>query len=798
MPEEDCMGADPTESRSGDSPELPTETVSDGALRGGIPRKIGKYRIKRAIASGGMGTVYEATQEQPRRVVAVKVMKLGLASRSALRRFEYESQILARLRHPGIAQVYEAGTHRDSSGTVPYFAMEYIPNAKPITEYVREKELDYRARLELFAQVSDAVHHGHQKGIIHRDLKPANILVDSQGQPKVIDFGVARSTDSDMAVTTLQTDVGQLIGTLQYMSPEQCDADPHDIDTRSDVYALGIVLYQLLCGRAPYDVTKVTMYEATRVIREQRPTRLSAVDRTLRGDLETIALKALEKERDRRYQSAVELAQDIRRYLNHEAISARPPSIVYQLRMFARRHRTGFGAVSAIFVILVVGVIVSTSLYVKAESARQQAEVRRVQAEEVTRFLNETLGSVDPAKAQGREVTVKEMLDQAAVKIDDAFPTIPVAEAALRLTMGYTYRKLGRLAEAEPHLKKALQLRRQYLPEDHPDVAEALSALGGLHYDRGEYAAAEAAWQEALAIRRRAPDEQAESEDLMEIRSRLASVHFGRGEYATAGKLWREVLEFRRRRFGDEHELVAHTINDLAVALKRQGEHAEVESLYREALAIRRRLFGETHPHVAESLNNLAVLLADKGDFEEAEKLYRETLVTYGKLYGEEHTDIARTRANLAEVLHKRSNPHAAEPLVRDAIAMQRKLGGSEHPTLGQMLMMLAEILIADSRYDEAELALRESLEVFHAALPRDHWLTSVAESQHGACLAALGRHQEAEPLLLNSYRCLARIRGEGHRDAIDALERVVKLYQMWGKLHKANEYRAMLPAEHR
>ncbi|MHC4695580.1 MAG: serine/threonine protein kinase, partial [Planctomycetota bacterium] len=220
-----------------------------------VPERIGQFHIKNVIASGGMGKVYEAIQEHPRRTVAVKVMKQGIASRSALRRFEFESQLLARLRHPGIAQVFEAGTHDDGTGAVPYFAMEYIPNARSITAFAKDKKLGTRDRLRLFARVCDAVHHGHQKGIIHRDLKPGNILVDSNGDPKIIDFGVARGTDSDMAVTTLQTDVGQLIGTLQYMSPEQCAADPHDIDTRSDVYALGVVLYELLCDRVPYTVT---------------------------------------------------------------------------------------------------------------------------------------------------------------------------------------------------------------------------------------------------------------------------------------------------------------------------------------------------------------------------------------------------------------------------------------------------------------------------------------------------------------------------------------------------------------
>ena len=353
-----------------------------------IGSHIGHFHIKRLIAAGGMGKVYLAQQEHPRRTVALKIMKPGIASSSALRRFEYESQILARLRHPGIAQVYEAGTHDEGSGAVPYFAMEYIPNAKPITEHADQKKLGTKERLELFARVCDAVHHGHQKGIIHRDLKPGNILVDSGGQPKVIDFGVARATDSDMAVTTLQTDLGQLIGTLQYMSPEQCDADPHDLDTRSDVYALGVVLYELLCGRLPYDLTQLAMLEAARVIREESPSRLSTNNRSLRGDVETISLMALEKDRDRRYRSAAELGDDIRRYLKNEPIDARPPSMTYQIRMFARRNRTIFAAAVIVLASLLLGIIGTSAGMVwatrEAHNARQAETAERKASQRAT------------------------------------------------------------------------------------------------------------------------------------------------------------------------------------------------------------------------------------------------------------------------------------------------------------------------------------------------------------------------------------------------------------------------------
>ncbi len=358
-----------------------------------LPKQIGKYTIVRAIGRGGMGVVYEAVQDRPCRTVALKVLRHGIAMGSSLRRFEYESQVLAQLRHSGIAQVYEAGTHRDDGGIVPYFAMEYMAGARSLTDYAHDTELTARARLALFASVCIAVHHGHQKGIIHRDLKPSNILVGPDGESKIIDFGVARSTDSDLAITTMQTDLGALVGTLQYMSPEQCDADPHNIDIRSDVYALGVVLYELLCGRLPYDITRVAIHEATRIIREEQPARLSTVNKTLRGDVDTIVLKALEKERDQRYASALELAEDIRRYLNDEPLTARPPSAAYRMRKFVRRNRVLVGGTAAVLLALVAGLVASTLFAIKTGRAerdsRQHQYVANIKAAEYALSLND-------------------------------------------------------------------------------------------------------------------------------------------------------------------------------------------------------------------------------------------------------------------------------------------------------------------------------------------------------------------------------------------------------------------------
>lgn len=433
VPESSVVMAEPDESRTdhdSETTQSPMRLPEEDAVMipPAAPKQVGHYRIESFIGAGGMARVFLALQEHPRRKVALKIMRAGILSRSALRRFEFESQVLGRLRHPNIAHVFEAGTYRETDDPetpeVPFFAMEFIPGARSITEYADQAGLGTREQLELFVKVCDAVHHGHQKGIIHRDLKPGNILVDSGGEPKVIDFGVARSTDSDMAVTTLQTDVGQLLGTVQYMSPEQCLADPTDLDIRSDVYALGVVLYELLCKQLPYDVSKMVLYEATRLVREEPPRRPSTVNRTLRGDVETITLKALEKERDRRYGSADELRRDIQRYLNNEPIAARPPSTWYQLTKFSRRNRALVGAIAAVLLVSLVSTVVSLAFAAGEAEQRRLAERREIEAKDATAHAE---SSAKEARHQAYAARVAAA--QAALQTND----VPTARHRLRL-----------------------------------------------------------------------------------------------------------------------------------------------------------------------------------------------------------------------------------------------------------------------------------------------------------------------------------------------------------------------------
>ena len=447
-----------------------------------MPKTIGDYRIVRKLGDGGMGTVYEAQQDRPRRTVALKIIRFGLASEKMLKRFEHEAHVLGLLQHPGIAQIYEAGTADTGSGPQPYFAMELVPG-KPLSSYAKQRALGIRQCLELVSKLCDAIQHAHTKGVVHRDLKPGNILVTEDGQPKILDFGVARATDSDIQTTTLQTDIGQLIGTIPYMSPEQAGGSPDDIDTRSDVYSLGVLLYELLTNRLPHELKEKMIHEAVRVIREEEPTRLSSINPQLRGDIETIVAKALEKNKDRRYQTAGELAADIRRYLKDEPIVARQASAMYQLRKFTKRNKALVGGVAAAIVILVLGVIGTSYGLVKStikqkeaeqserdtraalilvdeqralaaqrldevEEARSAQDLQTETANALVQYFRDMIHAAGPSVSRGQEITVRQMLEQASEDIEGRFADRPDIRASIRISLGNILFELGDYARA--------------------------------------------------------------------------------------------------------------------------------------------------------------------------------------------------------------------------------------------------------------------------------------------------------------------------------------------------------------
>jgi thiol-disulfide isomerase/thioredoxin len=604
------------------------------ALPLGHPTRIGPYTIRRLIDSGGMGNVYEGIQEHPRRPVAIKVMRQGVTSAEALRRFEIEAQLLARLRHPAVAQVYEAGTYESPSGPVPYFAMEYIPAARTITDHAVKNGLDTAARLDLFATVCDAVHHGHQKGIIHRDLKPGNILVDSSGRPKVIDFGVARATDSDLALGTLQTSVGQLVGTLPYMSPEQCDADPSDIDTRSDVYSLGVVLYQLLTAELPYDLSKDPLTRATNRIREEEPRDPSQFVAGMPRDLKTIILKALEKNRERRYQSAHGLAQDIRRFSRGESVVARSPSVLYQLTVLARRNKALIGATAGVFLALSVGAAVSTTQYFRARAAWQHAQEQKEAAIAALDYLREMLYSVDPTRV-GNVVKVGDMLDAYGESIPGTLKANPEIEAAVRTTIGQSYVSLdlfekGAMAEhyrlaAREHLRAALDIRRDTLGEDAPITLETMDLLADTLEGQERWVEAEILRRDAFALRTKSigPDDPAT------VTAKLAlAIHLqGREEIGEATRLAEEVYRHRAKSLGERHSATLEAREDLAAILYLAGEQIIAEQHQRAVFDLRLRTQGDDDYATDLSRGRLANMLLTRGELEEPKRLYKSTEV---------------------------------------------------------------------------------------------------------------------------------------------------------------------------
>ena len=614
--------------------ELPAEGVPESTLLRDMdspakfPSSIGPYRISAIIGQGGMGTVYKAMQDSPRRSVALKVVKKGVTSRSARKRFEYEAQTLGRLRHENIAQIYEAGTHESEEVTQPYFAMEYIPNAKSITQYARDKNLGTRERLALFSKVCDAIQHGHQKGIIHRDIKPGNILVTSSGTPKVIDFGVARSTDSDMAVTTMRTDLGQLIGTLQYMSPEQCDADPDDIDTRSDVYALGMVLYELLTDSPAYDISNAAIHEAIRVIREEEPISLSSVNRSLRGDIETMTFKALQKNRAVRYQSATELGQDIARYLRDEPISARPPGLIDKIRRLIRKHKAVAISTSIVLVVLIASIAIIT-IYA-SEKNRREREV--IMLEESSEQILRMAGHLT------EQVGVTDYMSPTMIK-----------RVAVLNSLDYKVERL---------YIDVLEMMKTTLGDDHPHTIQAMMNLGYLNSLNEAYDQADQQYTIALETSRRIRDE--DHPDTIDIIKQVGILSISTKRYSKAKRLLSEALERSRRVFGENHDYTNGIVLNMGTMYYKQKDYEAALPCFLECLEVARQQDADRNEYAVIDLSvTVGELYRLMGRYAEARPHFIFAIDTHKQLFGTENNGYLIKLENLIS-LH--TDWHEADP----------------------------------------------------------------------------------------------------------------------------------------
>jgi eukaryotic-like serine/threonine-protein kinase len=754
------------------------------------PSMIGRYRIIRLLGEGGMGAVYEAEQEEPRRVVAVKMLRFGLATPDQLRRFRQESQALARLQHPGIAQIYESNTADTGFGPQPYFAMELI-RGLPLDEYAETHRLGARQRLMLMGKVCEAVHHAHQRGLIHRDLKPGNILVDETGQPKILDFGVARLTQPDAqepgAQASFQTGLGQLVGTLAYMSPEQVLGDPLEIDIRSDVYALGVILYQLLSGRLPYDVNQRQLPEAVQMIREQEAPHLSTIDRHYRGDISTIVEKALEKDKARRYASAADLRADIQRYLDNEPIAARPPSTTYQLEKFARRHRALVAGVAAVFLVLVAGVVVSTAQANRARRERDRAVQAEAAAKAISDFLqNDLLAQASAATQSGPGVKpdphleVRTALDRAAARIQGKFVRQPEVEAGVRNTIGETYLGLGLYPEARTQLEQALELRRRVLGPENPATLQTMNQLGSAAELQGKYPEAEALFGQALKIQRQTLG--AEHPDTLSSMNNLGLLYDNRGKYGEAEALLSQTLEIERRVLGREDPRTVNTMNNLARVYHAQGKNPQAIELFGQTVEIERRVLGPEHPDTLVSMTNLAEVYRDEFEDARAEAIHSQTLEIRRRVLGPEHPSTLGTMNNLAIVYKQEGKYAQAEALDSQTLEIKRRVLGPEHPsTLGTM-NNLGLVYSLEGKYALAEALLNRTLEIKRRVLGPEHPTTLNTLSSLEFNYQLQGKYALAEAYAAELLAGRRHALGPKHLDAVEAAADLATDYQLQGK----------------
>lgn len=834
------------------------------------------YEDLRELSRGGQGVVYTATQRSTKRIVAIKVLLDGLYASHARRiRFEREIDLVASLRHPSIVSVYDSGITSDDR---VYLVMEYIEglpldaftgtihpgavgSSDPtiISNEHRDRTwlmpassssatgqgglLPLPAAMTLFSKICDAMNYAHQHGVIHRDLKPSNIRVDAQGDPHILDFGLAKIADtaSGGSSAAALSVTGQFMGSIPWASPEQAEGDARGTDTRSDVYSLGVILYQMITGQFPYQVNG-NLRDVLNNILSVEPARPSTLRRQINDEVETIVLKCLEKDAQRRYQSAGDLALDVKRYLAGEPIEAKRASAWYAVRKTLRRYQMAAGAMIAILVISVVFAITAWTLYRQTNAARLAEEKARHAAQQeantstrIREFLETMLTSIDPEKAKGRDITLLvDVLKDASARIETELADEPAIAVQLHSTIGATFNRLTRYADAEHHLVRAHELSLDSFGADDTRTIATMNDLGALRSYQGRHEDAETILHDALEASRRVrgPD----NPQTLEVAVNLALTLKNLSKLDESEQLYREVLAIRERA-GTMNEMAAyHLANNLGTLLHIRGNLDESEEFYRQAMEGFISIGGEEHPDALSTASNLAFLLSDRNKLDEAEQIFRRSLEVSMRVLGEEHAYTMTLMNNLAHTLQMREKTGEAEILLRQALAARRRVLGEEHDhtlvTLGNLAYCLqiqgkdeealalqkssVEILrrvygddahttmvamnnLASQMHnldqvEEAHAMLSEVVETADRVLGPSNSTTALFRANLGNTLTSQDRFEDAETNLLHSHQSLVEALGPDHPHVKSVEQKLVRLYDRWGRPEQSDPYRPPPP----